>query len=587
MKKAFVGLSCTGHDGALAIMQDGRLLFAEAAERYYQNKFAINQAPDDHYHCRNIIKDYVEAKEIILAKSWSERAESIWVEQNKKFTQYIDSFNEGKEVLSSFRDYHLNSWSGFLKPNIDIAGHGIARAANSAGIKVLDTKLYDHHLCHAAFGVYGSAFKSAAVAVLDGQGEGTGTAFWHYRGGELTEIVKEDYSGHLIEFYASLGLYYGIMVCLACNFEPVAGEEWKIMGLAPYGKLDHDLYKMLQELYRVDGLTINCTSASLNIFVELIKHPVSHKKDFDKAANYAFTFQRFYADIVSSVLNELQVRTGEDNLILTGGCALNSSYNGRVLQYTKFKNVYVPSAPADDGNAAGAAILASNYYSDSSMLGSGFQSPYLGSEIVLEELEAVLENSGCLDFKVFEDEGDLCREVAELLASGNVVAWVQGRAEFGPRALGNRSILADPRDPGMKEKVNQAVKFREGFRPFAPSILDEYGHEYFSEYQDSPYMERTLEIRPEKRDVVPAVCHADGTGRLQSVTQSRNPLYHKLIKSFYDITGVPVLMNTSLNVMGRPIVHSGEDAILTFLGTQLDNLAIGKYILYKNRGQAK
>ncbi|MGI0017068.1 MAG: carbamoyltransferase C-terminal domain-containing protein, partial [Nitrososphaera sp.] len=311
---------------------------------------------------------------------------------------------------------------------------------------------------------------------------------------------------------------------MACNFEAVAGEEWKIMGLAPYGRMDQELYERLKAFYSVDGLTINCTSASLRIFTDLISKPVSHKKDFEKAANYAFTFQSFYTETVSAVLNELQARTGEDNLVLTGGCALNSSYNGRVLHHTEFKRVYIPSAPADDGNAAGAAILASTHYNESLMLGTGFQSPYLGSEIDEEELEALLENSGCLDFMRCKDDVHLCEEVAALLAAGNVVAWVQGRAEYGPRALGNRSILADPRDPGMKDKVNRVVKFREAFRPFAPSILDEYGHEYFSEYHDSPYMERTLEIRPEKRGDVPAVCHADGTGRLQSVTQKRNPL---------------------------------------------------------------
>ncbi|MDE3738820.1 carbamoyltransferase C-terminal domain-containing protein [Pseudomonas resinovorans] len=582
MTKAFVGLSCTGHDGALAIMQHGIIRFAEAAERHYQKKFAINQAPDEYHYTRNAMLRHLDADEIVLAKSWSTDAGSIWRRQNALLDESIEHFTEYSEVLRKFQAYHLDSWNGFLQPNIDLSGHGTVRAAASLGKPIVGVRHYDHHLCHAAFAAYGSPFRSAAVAVLDGQGEGTGTAFWHFKDGELIPVEKEPYSGPLIEFYASLGLYYGIMVCLACGFEAVSGEEWKIMGLAPYGRLDEQLYRTLESFYRVDGLTVNCTEHSLPLFLGLLEKRVTHKQNFEKAANYAYTFQKFYSDIASRLLTELHKRTGEDNLVLTGGCALNSSYNGRLTTCTPFKSLYVPSAPADDGNAVGAAILASRDFEEETIAAGGFQSPYLGSDVDLRPLEAMLDNRSGLNFRRFDGDSDLTAHVGSLLANGSIIAWMQGRAEFGPRALGNRSILADPRDVQMKARVNGIVKFRESFRPFAPAILDEYGDEYFHDYQDSPYMERTLTIRPEKRSSIPAVCHADHTGRLQSVTESRNPRFYRLIKAFHDITGIPVLMNTSLNVMGRPIVHSIEDALITFLGSQIDHLVIDRYVISKH-----
>lgn len=582
-RTAYIGLSCTGHDGALAVVENGKIRFAEAAERFYQNKFAVSQAPDDYHHARAILARHVDADELVVAKSWSRDATAIWHAQNRLLRQCAKDLPRHAALIEKLSAFHLDNWDSFMKPNIELAGSGLARAAAYAGKTIRETTAYDHHLCHAAFGAYGSPFESAAVAVMDGQGEGGGAAFWQYRDGALVAIEREPYTGTLVECYGSLGLYYGIMVCLSCGFEPMAGEEWKIMGLAPYGRTDEALYARLREFYRIDGLTVNCTDQTVDIFMELISNPQSHKHDFDRAANYAHTFQRFYSEIATTLLTELAHRTGERNLVISGGCGLNSSYNGRVNRLTPFERVYIPSAPADDGNAAGAAILAAREREAEGGYALGaFQSPYLGSGIDMAAFEALLSNSGCLSYARIEDEALLCRHVAERIAAGDVVAWVQGRAEFGPRALGNRSILADPRQIEMKDKVNRVVKFREGFRPFAPSVLAEHGEAYFLNYQHSPYMERTLEFRPEKQALVPAVCHADGTGRVQSVTAESNPLYHRLIEAFHVITGVPMVMNTSLNVMGKPIIHSAEDAIVTFLGTGMDCLVVGPYVLAKS-----
>jgi len=265
-------------------------------------------------------------------------------------------------------------------------------------------------------------------------------------------------------------------------------------------------------------------------------------------------------------------------LLLGGGCALNSAANGRLLADTPFEHLYVPSAPADDGTALGAAWLAWRQDHPRTPLPPGPLSPYLGSAIDTVRLKALLRHGG---LPAERRPDDLEEAVAAELAAGEIVAWMQGRAEFGPRALGNRSILADPRDPGMKTRINAGVKGRESFRPFAPAILDEYGPDYFHDYQTSPYMERALRFRSEIAARVPAVVHVDGSGRLQSVRREWNPRFHRLLTAFQRRTGVPLLLNTSLNRMGKPMVHSVEDAVALFLTSGIDLLVIDDWILRK------
>ena len=282
---------------------------------------------------------------------------------------------------------------------------------------------------------------------------------------------------------------------------------------------------------------------------------------------------------MNELLNNLYKRGLSNNLALSGGCALNSSYNGLILQQTPFRNLHVPSAPGDDGNALGAAFLA--FYEDQprAKRKPRTQLPYLGSPLSRPTRARMVKFSG---FRKLEHLPRRIHErTAQLLAQGQIIGWIQGRAEFGPRALGNRSIVADPRPRDMKDKINRRVKFREEFRPFAPSILDENGAEYFVNYQTSPYMERTLLFRPEVRKKVPAVVHVDNSGRLQSLKRSWNPRYYDLVFSFYKLTGIPLILNTSFNIMGKPIIHSVEDALGVFLTTGLDALVIDDYLIQK------
>jgi carbamoyltransferase len=268
-----------------------------------------------------------------------------------------------------------------------------------------------------------------------------------------------------------------------------------------------------------------------------------------------------------------------DNLVLSGGCALNSCYNGRIVNRTGFTRLHVPSAPADDGNALGAAFLAYHRDHPRARPPARAATPYLGSRISSRPLDSLLRLGRLASTR--HCPGTVHQVAASLLADGKVVGWIQGRAEFGPRALGNRSILADPRPSDVRERINAIVKFREPFRPFAPAILDEYGPDWFEDYQVSPYMERTLVWRACAQSRVPGVVHVDRTGRLQSVRRVWNERFYDLIRAFHARTGVPILLNTSFNVVGKPIVHTLEDALGIFCTTAMDALIVEDYVIEK------
>ena len=286
---------------------------------------------------------------------------------------------------------------------------------------------------------------------------------------------------------------------------------------------------------------------------------------------------------MSQLLQHLHTVTGSDNLALGGGCALNSSFNGQIIQRTTFKNVHIPSAPADDGTALGAAWLAFHQRTTDTRYRPKRLSPYLGSVISDEAIQRLIQHNRSLKIQHLPDR--IYNEAAQLLSQGQLIGWIQGRSEFGPRALGNRSILADPRNATTKDKINRKIKFRETFRPFAPSVMHKFGPEYFENYHESPHMDKTLPILPSMQDRIAAVSHVDGTGRLQTVKQEWNPRFYSLLDSFYQITGIPVLLNTSFNVMGKPLIHSLEDAISVFLTTGLDALVINDYLITKPRDE--
>jgi carbamoyltransferase len=336
---------------------------------------------------------------------------------------------------------------------------------------------------------------------------------------------------------------------------------------------------LLRRLYRIEGHKLSFAKADV---VQAVASDILSLRPSDALdqgwADLARCGQDVFAEMMEALLGETAALVPSDNLVLAGGCALNSSFNGRIVGRHGFSQVFVPSAPADDGNAIGAAWLSHSQANPGWRAPKGPMSPYLGSTVSTEPLERMQGWEPRLRKLGAEEVAPV---TAKLLTEGKLVGWVQGKAEFGPRALGNRSILADPRPADAKDILNAKVKYREAFRPFAPSILAEHGPAWFEDYQDAPYMERTLVWKNAVRRHVPAVVHEDGTGRLQSVTAQRNPRYHALIAAVHALTGVPVILNTSFNIMGKPILHTAEDAILMFYTSGLDALVVEDWLLVK------
>jgi carbamoyltransferase len=468
--------------------------------------------------------------------------------------------------------------NSIIGPNMMLAGSGAKWAAEELGIPY-EVRNYDHHLCHASYACFTSPFDEATCLVVDGYSEDVSQSLYRFRAGKLELQPYAPYDGALNRLASSLGVYYGFTICMLCGFSTFSGEEWKIMGLAPYGTLDLEILEILQRLIVVKDGVVSMPPSTAEAAIELLEKRCVYEDDPDRCANLAHTAQFHFNALMQKILQHAYEKCPNEHLVLTGGCALNSSFNGRALVKGEFKRLFVPSAPGDDGNAIGAALLAL-LEQEPNWNGRLDPNPYLGDEIPEPLVAEVLQKKTGLNV-VKESYDEIYRSTAKALASGEIVAWVQGRAEFGPRALGNRSILADPRDPEMKKKINAAVKFREPFRPFAPSILHQYGEQYFKDYVYSPYMERIQFFKDGVGEKVPAVCHADYTGRVQSVTANSNTHFFNLISAFDKEAGVPILLNTSLNVMGKPIVSSLADVLYTFLATDIDRLVVGQHVLIK------
>lgn len=576
----YVGLAATHHDPAVAVLSaEGDVLFAEATERHLQSKRAINAVPDDVVRIPRLLRELCGDTELVVGVSWP-----------RGYARFLHAFHFVGRAME--RD----DGTGFLARKLGYAwpwptlGNGMLAMANQiqqAGNNILGSPLltnrvrrrsFDHHASHAAAATYASPGVDAVCAVVDGFGVFGTTACFSYSDGRLRRLDRP--LAHLGE--GSLGQFYAI-VCGLCGFDPIQGEEWKVMGLAPYGRLDSRIYELLSKLLAVDGLIVKQRLYGRDYYTWLESLQQLRRPDdapILASADLAHTGQHVFAELITRFLRNLRNATGSHHLVFTGGCALNSAYNGELLDRTGFERVFIPSAPADDGNALGAAVLARTAEQGPIPARAAPLTPYLGTEVSKEGLARAAAFAKVMLTRI--PSGETQERAAEILAAGGLVGWMQGRAEFGPRALGNRSILADPRKPEMKSLLNEHVKFREEFRPFAPAILDEYGHEYFENYQSTPYMERALRFREAVRQRVPAVVHVDGTGRAQSVTRQENPSFHLLITRFYERTGVPLLLNTSFNVMGKPIVHSVEDALSVFNTSGLDALFIDDHMFAKS-----
>lgn len=554
-----LGINSFSHDTAAALLQDGRPVAFVEQERFNREKHT-RAFPDD------AIAFCLRAGGISLAEvdtvAFSHRVGSGYA---RGALDALKRMPRGTKRLTAQTWADLARWRG---------QHDFLRRWHFTG-NVVNV---GHHEAHAASAFFASGFDEAAVLTLDRGGDFVSTTTGHGRLERLQPLGEVRNPHSLGEVYTAVTSWLG--------FQPNA-DEGKVMGLAPYGSDSHvsvfrDFVQLTPDgLFRVNlkWFRYQLESGPLaKRYLDRFGPPRAPESDLSELhQDVAFAVQAVTEEVGVHVARALHESTGSANLALGGGLALNSALNARLLDETPFQHVFIQPAAGDAGNALGAALYVWHH-----VLGKPrewrMDHAFLGPEYRSADFAALLADRR-LPFRRVSDPAG---EAAELLARSKIVGWFQGRAEVGPRALGARSILADPRRPETKDIVNAQVKHREGFRPFAPSVLHERGPEYFEKYYPNQFMLLILPIRKEKRDVIPAVTHVDGTGRMQSVGDE-SPLFQRLIAHFERITGVPVVLNTSFNVRGEPIVHRPEEALADFLDTGMDALFLGDFLLEKGR----
>ena len=453
----------------------------------------------------------------------------------------------------------------------------------------------EHHRAHLFSAYHVSPFPEAAVVSVDGFGDFASAAWGFGAGGDVAVGDRVFFPHSLGIFYEALTQYLGF---------PHYGDEYKVMGLAPYGKPRYlDRMRRIVRLAPNGKFTLdlsffrhqrgisyawdNDAPQVAGLFTPALEELLGPRREpgdalLEQHRDIAHSVQRMYEEAFFHLLGHLRDRYPVPNIALAGGCAMNSVANGKIRRRTPFRHVYVQSAAGDAGGAIGAAFAVwhdtggvRRFTMDHAYWGPSFDEHAI--EQVLQSAQPRIHDAGCFTERV-ADAGELCARAAAAIAGGKVLGWFQGRMEWGPRALGNRSILCDPRRADMKAILNAKIKRRESFRPFAPSVLAEFVREWFEEDDDVPFMMQVFQIRQERRAAIPAVTHVDGSGRLQTVRQETNPLYHRLIAAFLDLTGVPMVLNTSFNE-NEPVVCRPEEALDCFLRTEMDVLVLGNTII--------
>lgn len=588
-----LGISCYFHDAAAAILQDGKLVAAAEEERFSRKKH-------DYEFPERAIQFCLDTAGISAGDlDYVAFFEKPFVKFERLLLTSMQTFPKSHAV---FREAMI-TWLGdklWIKQLIQ-------KKLGVAAGKILFS---EHHLSHAASAFFCSPFEESAILTLDGVGEWTTASLGIGKGTEI-RLLKE------IRFPHSIGLLYSAFTAYL-GFEVNEGE-YKVMGMAPFGKPRYvDQVHKLVQIGRDGSFELNMDYFSFHYsrdktynrkFVDLFGPPRDPKsKFFTLSTDYPAYFgekpenfqelgkeNQHYADVAASIqavteelilgmANAAHRETGLTRLCLAGGVALNSVANGKILRETPIQELFVQPSAGDGGGALGAALFV--YHQ---VLGKPrefvMEHAYWGQEHSNDAIRSFL-NENNIRYETFSDSEKKIARVVDLLQDGKVIGWHQGRFEWGPRALGNRSILADPRNPKMKDIVNTKIKFREPFRPFAPSVLAEKTEDYFvlphaANHYPARYMLYVVDVRPEKYNILPAITHVDGTGRLQVVRKETNPLYYQLIETFGQATGVPVVLNTSFNLRGEPIVNTPSEAFQTFKKSEMDALVMGDSIVEK------
>ncbi|TBR19258.1 MAG: carbamoyltransferase [Chitinophagaceae bacterium] len=569
-----LGINAYHADSSAAIFKNGILIAATEEERFRRIKHWAGFPSEAIKFCLKEAGitlsevDYICIGRDPKAKLFSK---FFYLLKNitKKNTLLFDRLKNSKKVKSIERE--LSEISGLSESEIKPKIQNV-----------------EHHRSHLASAFFASPFDESAILSIDGSGDFTTTMLAVGKGNQIKVLDSIDFPVSAGLFYTAFTQYLGFHHY---------GDEYKVMGLAPYGKpiyvdeirevlkftdnglfdWDADYFVNPNEIKMDMDTNIPIIS---NLYGQKLvdKFGPSRKEKEEltqKHKDIAASVQRVSEELILHILNHLQKRTGLKNICIAGGVAQNSVANGKIIENTKFKNLYIPSAGHDAGISMGCALYAYNHILKQPRAEAVY-SAYTGSKFTNEEIEKFLTEKKVKFSRLDDDK--LFDKITDKLIEPGVVGWFSGRAEFGPRALGARSIIADPRNENAKELLNTKIKRRESFRPFAPSILKEYVSEYFTKVEDVPFMEKVFPIKPEKHSIIPAVTHADGTGRLQTVDKTVSPRYYNLIERFRQKTGVPILLNTSFNE-NEPIVNTPAEALDCFLRTQMDMLVLENCVI--------
>jgi carbamoyltransferase len=592
-EKQILGISAYYHDSAAALVRDGEIVAAAQEERFTRRKFDAAFPARAIAWCLSAAQISIENLDYIVFY------DKPWLKFDRLFETYLSVAPRGWQSF-------ITSMPIWLKQKANMKGvikEELSRLADGAPLPTL--LFTEHHLAHAASAFYPSPFERAAILCMDGVGEWATTSLWRGEGNELTPLWE-------IDFPHSLGLLYSAFTYFA-GFNVNSGE-YKLMGLAPYGEPRY-VQTILEQLVdlKPDG-TFRLNLEYFNFltgmtmtngkFSALFGGPARSAEGLltQREMDLAASIQKVTEEIVLRLAAKARRELSADYLCLAGGVALNCVANGRVMRESGFRDIWVQPAAGDAGGALGAALAGWHMYEGKSRTShqrDRMQGSLLGPEFDSDEIKAFLDSVGA-DY-IQMDEDSLIDRAAVLLAKGAVIGWFQGRMEYGPRALGARSILGDARRPEMQSRMNLKIKFRESFRPFAPAVLEERVADYFDIDRPSPYMMLVAPVRSElrwsiseeqrklfgieklkvPRSSIPAVTHIDYSARIQTVDRTANPRFRRLLERFQALTGCAVLVNTSFNVRGEPIVRTPAEAYRCFMRTEMDYLALGCCLIAK------
>ena len=566
-----LGLNHDMYISSAALIIDGKVIAACPEERLNREKFSRVFPKQAINYClkkANIKFDQID----YIANSYNPAVHF------KKFNPIFSNYRRFRgDYYYLIPDFLLNNERP-LKEDSEYSYQKI-----KLGKKELNIYYITHHLCHAANGFYPSPFKKSAILTADGVGEDDSVNFLVGDNNKIKLLKRLKIPHSTGSFYSTFTEFFG--------YKPEA-DEWKVMALSAYGSKNNKYYKLIKNMIDLKSegsfelnqsyfkeRNVVMPNFYTENFVKLLGKPKQKNKKFTrKDYEIASAMQQVFEDICFHMLKYLYSKTKIKNLVLSGGSFMNSVFNGKVKKFSPFNNVWLSSCPDDSGQSIGAALyLYNNILKKKNRY--ELKHNYLGPSYKSEEIKKDL-----IKYKInFTYKKNITQIVSKELANGKIVGWFQGQMELGQRALGNRSILADPRKVNSKIKVNNAVKYRENFRPFAPAVIDKFAPKFFDLKigEKIPFMEKVILVKKNKRHIIPAVVHKDFTARVQTVDNQTNKIFYNLISDFHKITGVPVLLNTSFNLNGEPIVCSPTDAIRTFYSCGLDILVMGNYIIYK------